>query len=563
MPLFSVITYLLVCLAFSPVKQESRQQFQSDSSAQSKQPAKPVLSPIAEQIRCHFEKTQLTAPSDAARKTFNSQLALFYAAREYKPVWTKQTMVAELITAIDNAEQHGLIPADYHSAQIREFSTNPPLTPQLQARYDLLLSDAFVTLAYHLRFGKVSPESLDPNWNLSRTLAKSALEFRLQQAIAAERIAAVLDELSPRHPGYERMKKGLAHYRFIVKTGGWQKVPEGKKITEGDRDNRVRQIRRRLQESGDLVFRAADTSRVFSKAMADAVVRFQKRNGLNVDGAAGAETVREMNISAAERIEQIRINMERYRWFLGDLEQTAILVNIPAFTLQYINNGQPRWETKVIVGKAGRETPLFKADMQYIVFNPQWVIPPTILAKDALPGIRKSRSYLYSRNLKVIDRNGKVVDPATVNWSQYTAANLPYRLQQTAGDHGSLGRVKFMLPNKHIVYLHDTPHKELFQKSTRNYSSGCIRVQNPLELAKLVLQDSVKWNSEGINAAVRTGKTSNVNLPKNIPVYLLYLTAFPQDDVINFRGDVYNRDNDVRKALNNPLPEFKTESCGL
>ncbi|ABL66147.1 L,D-transpeptidase family protein [Chlorobium phaeobacteroides] len=563
MPFISIITYFLVCLAFSPVKQESRQQLQSDSSAQALQTKKTDLSPVAEQIRCHFEKVQGIAPSDAVRQTFNNRLALFYTAREFKPVWTKQTMAAELISAIDKAEQHGLIPADYHSTEIRYFSENPPLTPQLQARYDLLLSDAFLTLAYHLRFGKVLPESLDPDWNVNRTLAKSALEFRLQQAIAAERIAGLLDELSPRHPGYERMKKGLAHYRVIVKTGGWQKVTEGKKIKEGDRDNRVRQIRRRLQESGDLVFRSADTSRVFSKAMADAVVRFQKRNGLSVDGAAGAETIREMNISAAERIEQIRINMERYRWFIGDLEQRAVLVNIPGFTLQYIDNGQPRWETRVIVGKTGRETPLFKADMQYIVFNPQWVIPPTILAKDALPGIRKSRSYLYSRNLKVIDRNGRVVDPATVNWSQYTAANLPYRLQQTAGDHGSLGRIKFMLPNKHIVYLHDTPHKELFQKSTRNFSSGCIRVQNPLELAELVLQDSVKWNSDAINAAIKTGKTSNVNLPKHIPVYLLYLTAFPQDDAIHFRGDVYNRDNDVLKALNKSLPEFKTESCGL
>jgi murein L,D-transpeptidase YcbB/YkuD len=212
--------------------------------------------------------------------------------------------------------------------------------------------------------------------------------------------------------------------------------------------------------------------------------------------------------------------------------------------------------TKVVVGQLARKTPVFKAEMQYIIFNPQWVIPPTILDKDALPGIRKSLSYLSHRKLNVIDRNGSIVDPASVNWSQYTGKNLPYRLQQSSGDQGSLGRVKFLLPNRYIVYLHDTPHKELFKKSFRAFSSGCIRVENPLELAGIVLQDSVKWSGEQIRKAVDTKKTRTVSLPKRIPVYILYLTATAEGEDILFLDDVYGRDSAVLNALNKPAPKY-------
>ncbi|NTV08495.1 MAG: L,D-transpeptidase family protein, partial [Chlorobium limicola] len=285
--------------------------------------------------------------------------------------------------------------------------------------------------------------------------------------------------------------------------------------------------------------------------------------GLSVDGVAGTATIGEINISAAERVDQIRLNLERYRWFVNDLEPTYVLVNIAGFTLQYIENGRYRWGTRVIVGKPYRETPVFKADMQYIVFNPQWVIPPTILAEDALPAIRNSRSYLDRKKLRVIDSRGRVVDPASVNWSGYSAANFPYRLQQTAGDHGALGRIKFMMPNKHVIYLHDTPTKNLFEKSERTFSSGCIRVENPLDLAQLVLQDSVKWNKTSIDSTIGTGKTSTVNLPKRIPVFLLYLTAIAEGEEIQFRRDVYNRDDRLRKALDSPVPQYRIESCGL
>jgi len=289
--------------------------------------------------------------------------------------------------------------------------------------------------------------------------------------------------------------------------------------------------------------------------MVEAVKRFQKRNGMVADGVPGPATFRAMNLPVERRIEQIRINMERCRWFMNDLEPTYIMVNIAEFSLRYVEHGRNRWGTRVIVGQPYRETPVFKADMQYIVFNPRWVVPPTILSKDVLPAIRKNSAYLSRKKLNILDRNGAVVSPASVNWSQYTGANFPYRLQQTAGDHGALGRIKFMLPNRHTVYLHDTPTKDLFEKSSRTFSSGCIRVENPQELARLVLQDSLKWSRERIQAAINSGKTATVYLPKRIPVFILYLTAFAEGDEIVFLDDVYNRDSAVLKALDKPLPQ--------
>ena len=560
-----MIGILLVWLAFSPVQPvperlevTSQEQFQRQKEIPVRNQKSVVSNSISENIRRYFDRQfQQNGHKGIAESGATSKpLARFYAARRFQPVWTKPVMVSELISAIDAAVDEGLEPSDYHISEIREFHSQPPVTPELQARYDLLLSDAFFTLASHLRFGKVDPRRLDTDWNINNTVSRSALEYMLENAIAAERIALAFKELRPKYSKYDQLRTELARYRTIAREGGWPTIAEGPNLKEGVRDSRVPLLRQRLEVSEDIAELKTGAHRVYTRELADAVRRFQKRNGMEANGVLGASTVRLLNIPVERRIDQIRINLERYRWFLSELEPTYVMVNIPDFSLHYVENGHLNWVSRVIVGQPARKTPIFKADMQYIIFNPQWVIPPTILAKDALPGIRKNTSYLSHKRLSVIDRNGDIVDPETVNWSQYTSTNFPYRLQQSSGDQGSLGRVKFMLPNKHIVYLHDTPHKELFKKSTRAFSSGCIRVQNPLELAGLVLQDSVKWSRERINAVVGSNKTKTVFLPKRIPVFILYLTAYPEGEDILFRDDVYNRDNDVLNALNRPSPKF-------
>ncbi len=559
-----MIGIFLLWLAFSPVKpvperhavspQVHLQHKQENSLVPQK--SHPGNS-IAEHIRRHFDRHSHQKGSGITESLpLGSNLARFYSTRSFYPVWTKPLLVSELISAVEGALDDGLDPADYHMSQIREFQSNPPVTPEMQARYDLLLTDAFFTLAHHLRYGKVNPRSLDPDWNLTATVSRSALEYKLQNAIATERIALVLKELRPQYSKYNQLRSALAKFRAIAREGGWPTFSPGPSLKEGVRDERVILLRKRLEASGDIAVLKPDTSKVFSRELADAVKHFQKRNGTEPDGVVGPATVKSMNIPVERRIDRIRINLERNRWFLSDVEPTYIMVNIPDFTLHYVENGRNRWQTRVIVGQPTRKTPVFKAQMQYIVLNPQWVIPPNILEKDALPGIRKNLSYLSHKNLNVLDRNGTLVDPASVNWTQYTSTNLPYRLQQSSGDQGSLGRIKFLLPNKHIVYLHDTPQKELFKKSSRSFSSGCIRVENPLELAELVLQDSVKWSMERIRLAVDAKKTRTVSLPKQIPVFILYLTAVAEGDDILFLDDLYGRDSDVLTALNKPVPTF-------
>ena len=558
-----MIGILLLWLAFSPV-----QPVQVKSVAMQPEQLQPQNVPPAGIPRKIYDRfdwliRQKSPEGGSERALFNIRLERFYAARGFQPVWTARTMVFELMSAVEAAVDDGLDPADYHLREIRGFYTNPPVSPEQIACYDLLLTESFFTLASHLRYGKVNPETLDIHLDLHHERSRSALEYRLNRFIATQQIAVALKEIRLQHPVYDLLRKGLARYRTIAREGGWPIVPEGPKLQEGVRQSRVTILRERLKIAGDISRQSTDTSTVYNRELVDGVKRFQKRNGMEVDGVVGAATLRLMNIPVARRIDAIRLNLERYRWFLSDLEPTSILVNVASFTLRYVENGRYRWSTRVVVGKPGRETPLFKADMQYVILNPQWVIPPTILDKDALPALRKSSSYLSHKHLRIIASNGSVVNPESVNWSQYSARNFPYRLQQSAGDQGSLGRVKFMFPNPYIVFLHDTPHKELFAESIRNFSSGCVRVQNPVDLAALVLQDSVTWSKENVIAAINRGKTRIVFLPKRIPVYILYLTATDEGDELHFLDDIYNRDDRVLKALTTPLPQFKTESCGL
>jgi L,D-transpeptidase YcbB len=558
-----MIGILLFCLAFTPLQPVPVKP--AVTRQEQLQPIKTAPVGIPVKIRDRFTRLlrQKSPAGGSERAILNIRLERFYAARGFQPIWTNRAMVAELIAAVEESADDGLDPADYHLREIRAIYGKPSATSEIAACYDLLLTDSFLTLATHLRYGKVDPESLDTHWSARNARNRSAIDTQLHHAIGSGQIATALKEIRLQHPKYDQLRKSLALYRTIARDGGWPILAEGPKLQEGARERRVLMLRQRLKVSGDIAALNVDTSMVFNRELLEAVKLFQQRNGLDADGVVGTATLRVMNIPVERRIDQIRINLERYRWFLGDLEPTSILVNIADYTLDYVEKGHNRWKTRVIVGKPPRETPLFRADMQHIILNPRWVIPPTILAKDALPALRKSGSYLNRKKLQIIGQNGSVIDPASVDWSQYSGENFPYRLQQSAGDHGALGRVKFLLPNRYIVYLHDTPNKELFEQKTRIFSSGCVRVEKPVDLATLVLQDSVRWSKSKILAAIKRGKTRTIPLSKRIPVYLLYLTATAEGDELLFHEDVYKRDDKLLKALNKPLPQYKTESCGL
>jgi murein L,D-transpeptidase YcbB/YkuD len=276
--------------------------------------------------------------------------------------------------------------------------------------------------------------------------------------------------------------------------------------------------------------------------------------GLSDDGVVGKDTLAALNVPVETRIQQIRINLERARWILHDLDAHAVVVNVAGF-MAYVTEGEEvTWMTRVQVGKPYHMTPLFRDEVSYIEINPTWTVPYSISSKELLPKIKKDPDYLADRNMIVLDRNGKQVDPAGIDWNSLSANRFPYTLRQQPGPDNALGRIKFMFPNEHAVYLHDTPSKSLFERDYRVFSHGCIRVQNPYLLAQILLDDNEKWSVEKIEAAVDSRVTQRIVLDRKIPIYLTYWTAAVDDDLeVNFSRDPYNRDGRVLAGLDKPF----------
>ncbi|NTU92683.1 MAG: L,D-transpeptidase family protein [Chlorobiaceae bacterium] len=520
----------------------------------------------------------------------------FYAALGNRPAWTNRQAVARLIEVIEDSANDGLVVSDYHLDEIRNYYTNPPASPDLMARADILMTDAVFTLMSHMRSGKVYARSIESDWNIAPPLPGQDYDRTLMSAVMGSKFPEIIQSLRPASSEYSQLRKGLIRMREIAAAGGWESVPSGPAIDKvGVADQRIPAIRRRLEVTGDVArlpvvqeaaaqkeeekehkepskrrtgkkddtssgadsLAIADTLRsipvnpdeLYTAELFEAVVAFQKRHGLNPDGVIGNETIKAMNVPVGQRIDQIRINLERYRWFLNSRGANYVMVNIPGFSVELVQNGLRRWNSRVIVGTPDNKTPVFRAEMQYIIVNPQWVIPPGILTKEAIPAIIRDRSYLQRKRLAVVDENGQRLSPASVDWSSYSGGSFPYRLVQASGDDGSLGRIKFMLPNKFMVYMHDTPSKDLFGRSRRAFSHGCVRVENPIDLAEVVLQDSVKWNRKKIQAAIDARKTRSIDLPRNFPVYIMYQTAFSEGDQLQLRPDVYDRDSRLLKVL--------------
>ncbi len=284
------------------------------------------------------------------------------------------------------------------------------------------------------------------------------------------------------------------------------------------------------------------------------MICFQQRHGLDPDGTVGPRTLSALNVTAEERVKQIAVNLERMRWLPAELGSRYIMVNVANFGLDVVEAGQPVLTMRAIVGRTYRQTPSFTARMNHLIFSPYWHIPHSIAVKDLLPKIQKDRRFLSRQKIRVF-RGSSQINPGSVNWRSLSEANFPYRLRQDPGPLNSLGRVKFMLPNRFNVYIHDTPSRELFDKAVRDFSSGCIRIDKPVELAEYLLADDPEWTSENVLAAMDQPREKLVRLRRPIPVYFLYSTAWVDaEGTIQFRDDLYSRDALVAAALEAPPP---------
>ncbi len=492
----------------------------------------------------------------------------FYQYSDYQPAWKNQSMIDVLLKEIDESYYLGLSPDDYHLADIKTRLKSGNKTDEQRAQLDIILTDSLLRLAYHLSFGKVVPGTLDPDWNLRREFMSADPVAKLHYTLRSEQnLKKLLGKANNPGPIYQGLVKALAQYRQIQQSGGWKSIANGSLIKPGMNDPRIPLIKARLQATGDLNKSTIDLNDHKYNAQIEAgVKKFQQRHTLEADGIIGSGTLEQMNITVAARINQIRANLERVRWVRHNLGDEFVLVNIAGYKIYYVRDDKLIWKSKVQVGKDYRQTPVFRDDIKYLVFNPTWTVPPTILSKDVLPKIKKDRSYLQKKNMNVVDYKGNVINPDTINWSSMTAKNFPYMIRQEPGSANSLGRVKMMFPNKHLVYLHDTPSKRQFERAERAFSSGCVRVENPFELVELLLKDNSKWNQTSFKEILDSGKLKNVNLPQTVPVLLLYFTSrMSEDGQIVFYKDIYKRDEKVITGLKEPfhlvMPEQKNHRC--
>ncbi len=503
----------------------------------------------AEQLRARLATLAAGGRVTIAGEELVSHLAVprVYAATGLRLLWQDPARRGALLAAIGEAADDGLRSEDYHAGALGRLATDADHGVDA----DLLATDAYVMLLYDLYLGKVDPLTIEPNWKLPGRPVREqqALDFVIG-ALESGQIREAAARVRPHHWLYEHGRAALARYRDIARAGGWGTVGKGPKLEPGARDARVPELRRRLAASGDYTGPGGD-SLEYDAALVAAVRVFQRRHLLTDDGEVGASTLRELNVPVAARIDQLRINLERGRWVLYEIgDEDHVVVDIAGYGVRYLRNRKVIWRGRAIVGQPYRQTPVFRAEIEDVVFNPTWTVPPGILAKDVLPQMQRGQDVLAHKKLKVFDRNGAPVDPASVRWSQYTAANFPYVLRQDAGDDNSLGRVKINFPNPYLVYLHDTPARALFERSQRTFSSGCIRIERPLELAELLLADPVKWSTAAIGAAVDAGTTRTVLLPRKVPILLIYWTADEDPDGhVVFKRDVYGRDARLLRAL--------------
>lgn len=466
-----------------------------------------------------------------------------YRAQQYPTIWTQERHFTDLLPALQQllpqAEKDALNPQSYHLNEILALRLEQDY-PDIIA-YELLLSDAYLALANHLANGLVDPTRTHPEWNAPQ-VSPQALGQLLAEAAVSGDLATPLDRLNVSNMRYQHLRALYNNLRSQPAEEGIISVPITVSLKPGMTHPQVSLLRAKLDAFGD-----GDT---YDAALKTAVMAFQREHGLSADGVIGPSTRNLLNQNRASQLDKLRINLERQRWLPQDLGQTYVLVNIPSYHVQMFEHGQIIYNTRSVVGKKSRPTPAFIDRIRHVVMSPTWTVPPTIMRKDKLPILRDDPSA-FDGGYYAIAPNGKRVAPSTVNWS---GGGHGYTLQQKPGAHNALGRIKFLFPNKHAIYLHDTPSKNLFNRENRAYSSGCVRIQDPLDFANILLAQT-QWTPESIKRATQNASERWVDTPREIPIYLVYWTLWSDlSGGIHSAADVYNLDDKLlsqyQQALN-------------
>jgi murein L,D-transpeptidase YcbB/YkuD len=459
--------------------------------------------------------------------------------------WAGTGRMTPFLQRLGKAADDGLNPDDYPIEPLASFREAAESgDPVMAARAELYYSAFFLAYALDLKIGRVIPSKIDPR--LFRTRKTIDLLRVLTELKKQRDPGKFLGAFEPRNPHYKALKQALGDYRGR-EDETWPTLPvDGAVIKPGAGDSRIRAIREILRATGDYEWSGAGTS--YDEQLVIAVRRFQARHGLEAKGNIGKQTLLAMNVGPAERARQIMLNMERWRWMPENLGDYHFMVNIAAFELHRVQSNTIVERMAVVTGAVATQTPEFSDELEYIEFNPTWTVPYSIATKEMLPKLR-ANPFAYATDFELF-QSGRKVSWSGIAWSAYGPGNFPFTFRQKPGPKNALGKVKFMLPNKHNIYLHDTPARDKFSQTTRAFSHGCIRLSKPIDLAYTVATESAGWSEAEVTSAFDGGETTRAMLTRKIPVHLIYATAFMGDGAeIEFRPDVYGRDRRLYNAL--------------
>jgi murein L,D-transpeptidase YcbB/YkuD len=504
--------------------------------------------PVREALRGRVAVLRASSEPEVAgtRIRFPLAVAGLYERHEARPLWGRSA-ARELPAALVGLAADGLLPASYHLSALTALAGTP--APGDLADLEVVRTDALLLAVHDLRFGRTRRPERPAG--LSVEALTGLPEAEIRDLMRAADLPARIRGLRPDHFVYTGLLEGLRELRGVARTGGWEPLPGGPALRVGQSDPRVSALRRRLRARANDAVEAPPDDSTFDAGLEAAVRTFQAAHGLNRDGVVGPATLAALNVPIDARIDQVRVNLERVRGSRGDLADTALVVNIPGARVYLVHGSDVAFEARAIVGQTNTPTPAFTATLRTVELSPAWHVPAGIVG-EVLDAVRRSRGYLALEGMRVVDANGKVVDPATIDFDRFTARTFPYSFRQEPGPRNPLGRLKFGLPNRYDVYLHDTPARDLFEREVRASSHGCVRVEHPVRLAELVLADPA-WRADALDEAIAGGQRRVIPLRRPIAVRLVYWTASADSrGTLYLYRDLYGRDAALLAELDRP-----------
>lgn len=477
------------------------------------------------------------ALSDAAR--IDAAVAEFRALTGQHALWSQPARRQSLLRELEALREDGLDPQDYALDALRAARPDAPC-------FEALATRAYLHALDDLHHGRLDSRNAEPMWHAGTPPARANATTLARRAVdGLSDLATGFAAARPQVPAYAPLRRHLAELHALAGTPEPPPLPEGVTLHAGMIHPAVPILRERLARHGHALLPEDDPMR-FDDALAAMLGRFQHSHHLKPDGVLGRDTRNALNLDVPARIARTQANLERWRWLTAELQPTQLRVDVAAAELRYLRDGELRWTSRAQVGRNERPTPLLHSSISHITLNPPWVVPPTILRKDKLPAIRANPKVLEESGLRVFDRSGTELDPATVDWH----APGPITLRQDPGPRNALGQVAIRFPNPFSVYLHDTPSQLQFAQWQRTFSSGCVRVERAMELAELLLADGAGIRPENVAAALGDGSTRNLRMRTAIPILIAYWTAdAAADGELRWRPDSYGHDRRIAAAL--------------